>query len=145
MFPSESLASASGRKDSVMGIKIMSHMEVDCDFSLLVPSTFLPVHRVFTEREAVTSAGCARCSSWSLQVLCYCSCTEHYLMWLGKGGSREDRGLLSSVMGFAQVSVAAISRVRCFAFGGGISSMAPTGVAQLFIHPKNTTLSFPPP
>lgn len=41
--------------------------------------------------------------------------------------------------------MAAISRVRCFVFGVGISSMAPTGVAQLFIHPKNTTLSFPPP
>ena len=41
----------------------------------------------------------------------------------------------------AQVSVAAISRIRWFAFGVRISSMGPTGVNQLFMHPKNTTLS----
>lgn len=114
-------------------------------FHSLSPPLFSQFMGFSQKGEAVTSAGCARCSSWSLQVLCNCACTEHYLMWLGKGGSREDRDLLSSVTGFAQVSGAAISRVRCFAFGGGISSMAPTGVAQLFIHPKNTTLSFPPP
>lgn len=34
--------------------------------------------------EAVTTAGC---SSWSVQVLCYHTCTGHYVVWLGKGGS----------------------------------------------------------
>lgn len=52
MFPSESLANASVRKDSVMGIRIMSHREVGYDFSLLVTSSFLSIHEAFTKRRS---------------------------------------------------------------------------------------------
>lgn len=50
MFPSELLANASVRKDLVIGIRMMSHREVDYDFSLPLTSTFLPIHEVFTKR-----------------------------------------------------------------------------------------------
>lgn len=49
---------------------------------------------------------------------------------------------MSFTLKLVQVAVAAVFRIRWFAFGVRVSSVGPTGVNQVFMHPKNTTLSF---
>lgn len=50
------------------------------------------------------------------------------MVWLGKGESQEVRGLLPLMLRLAQVSVAAVSRIRWFVFGVRISSAGPAEV-----------------
>lgn len=92
-------------------------------FHSLSPLLFSQFMRFSQKGEAFTTTGSTTLNSWSLQVLCIRS-----VVLLGKGESRGVRGLLPLMLRLAQVSVAAVSRIRWFVFGVRMSSAGPAGV-----------------
>jgi len=133
MFPSELLVNASVRKDLVIGIRATRRWTMT--FHSLSPLLLSQFMRSSQKEAAVTTVGCTTCSPWSLHVLCVIS-----VRWYCLGRVRRQ-GFISLMRNLAQVSVAAISRVRWSVFGVRISLMVLMGVNQLFMHTKNTTLS----
>lgn len=93
-----------------MGVKIMSHREVDYDFSLLAVSTFLQFTRSSEKGKAVIIADCSTLAEFLISADAVYN--TRAVVWPGKGENQEDKGLLSLNLRRAQVLVAAVSKIR---------------------------------